>query len=625
MSAIVNGIVDGLVWMIHLCYDLCHNYWIAIFLFTVLTKVVLLPLSIWVQKNSIKTVRMQPEMNQIKAVYMGNQDAISEEQYKLFKKEGYNPFADLIPLFVQLALLMGVVEAVKRGTTLTDIPVRTGGVTLLVPLFAALSAFFMCYVQNKINVLQSEQGLVNKYGTMVFSVVLSLYLGFFVSIGVGSYWCFSNVLSVVQLILLNIWINPKNYIDYEALEASKEELKRAKLFMASGQKKDRQNPYRKREKEDYKRFLKASGKKIVFYSEKNGFYKYYRNIIEEIVKRTNIVIHYITSDPLDEVFQMESVQFKPYYIGENRMIVLMMKMETDLMVMTTPDLENFQLKRSYVKKDIEYIYVPHDVNSSNLTFHKNALDHFDTIFTSGFKNKEVIKERDEKYALPSKKLVEWGSGVIDNMTESYLELSKEKKAGKKTILIAPSWQKDNIFDSCIEEMLDELIQTDYQVIVRPHPQYVRHFEGRVDLLAEKYKKDGVEFQKDFSSNKTVYMADLLVTDWSSISLEYAFSTLKPVLFINTPMKVVNGDYQELSTVPIDIELRDQVGISLELDRVGAKVVSAVDRLLFDQQFSPQSMQGLKEKYLYHPGESGKIGAKYMIQRLVDRSGKKEGK
>ena len=625
MSAIVNGIVDGLVWMIHLCYDLCHNYWIAIFLFTVLTKVVLLPLSIWVQKNSIKTVRMQPEMNQIKAVYMGNQDAISEEQYKLFKKEGYNPFADLIPLFVQLALLMGVVEAVKRGTTLTDIPVRTGGVTLLVPLFAALSAFFMCYVQNKINVLQSEQGLVNKYGTMVFSVVLSLYLGFFVSIGVGSYWCFSNVLSVVQLILLNIWINPKNYIDYEALEASKEELKRAKLFMASGQKKDRQNPYRKREKEDYKRFLKASGKKIVFYSEKNGFYKYYRNIIEEIVKRTNIVIHYITSDPLDEVFQMESVQFKPYYIGENRMIVLMMKMETDLMVMTTPDLENFQLKRSYVKKDIEYIYVPHDVNSSNLTFHKNALDHFDTIFTSGFKNKEEIKEREEKYALPSKKLVEWGSGVIDNMTESYLELSKEKKAGKKTILIAPSWQKDNIFDSCIEEMLDELIQTDYQVIVRPHPQYVRHFEGRVDLLAEKYKKDGVEFQKDFSSNKTVYMADLLVTDWSSISLEYDFSTLKPVLFINTPMKVVNGDYQELSTVPIDIELRDQVGISLELDRVGAKVVSAVDRLLFDQQFSPQSMQGLKEKYLYHPGESGKIGAKYMIQRLVDRSGKKEGK
>lgn len=623
MSAIINGIVNGLVWLIGLCYSLCHNYWIAIFLFTVLTKVILLPLSIWVQKNSIKTVRMQPEMNHIKAAYMGNQDAISEEQYKLFKREKYNPFADLIPLFVQLALLMGVVEAVKRGTTLTDIPVKAGGMTLLVPLFAALSAFFMCFVQNKINVLQSEQGLLNKYGTMIFSVALSLYLGFFVSVGVGSYWCFSNILSVVQLVLLNIWINPKNFIDYEALEASKEELKNAKLFMASGQKKDRQNPYRKREKEDYKRFLNTAGKKIVFYSEKNGFYKYYRNIIEEIIKRTNIVIHYISSDPLDEVFQMESDQFKTYYIGENRMIVLMMKMETDLMVMTTPDLETFQLKRSYVKKDIEYIYVPHDVNSSNLTFHKNALDHFDTIFTSGFKNKEEIKEREEKYGLPSKNLVEWGSGVIDNMTESYKEMSEEGKPGeKKTVLIAPSWQKDNILDSCIEEMLDKFVRTDYRIIVRPHPQYVRHFEGRVDSLAEKYQGYGVEFQKDFSSNKTVYMADLLVTDWSSISLEYAFSTLKPVLFINTPMKVVNEDYQELSTVPIDIELRDKVGISLAMDSVGEEVVSAVDRLLGDQQFSKESMQELKERYLYHQGESGKIGAKYMIQRLVERSGKK---
>ena len=370
--------------------------------------------------------------------------------------------------------------------------------------------------------------------------------------------------------------------------------------------------------------MNISGKKIVFYSEKNGFYKYYRNIIEEIIKRTNIVIHYISSDPLDEVFQMEGDQFKTYYIGENRMIVLMMKMETDLMVMTTPDLENFQLKRSYVKKDIEYIYVPHDVNSSNLTFHKNALDHFDTIFTSGFKNKEELKEREEKYNLPSKNLVEWGSSVIDNMTESYMEMSRGgKNEEKKTILIAPSWQKDNILDSCIEEMLDRLVQTDYQVIVRPHPQYVRHFEGRVDSLAEKYKGYGVEFQKDFSSNKTVYMADLLVTDWSSISLEYAFSTLKPVLFINTPMKVVNSDYQELSTVPIDIELRDKVGISLEMDKVGTEVVSAVDRLLYDRQFSKESMQELKGLYLYHPGESGKVGAKYMIQRLVERSGKKE--
>lgn len=618
MSTVIDAIVNGLIWLINGCYAICHNYWIAIFIFTFLTKVILLPLSVWVQKNSIKTVRMQPEMNHIKAAYFGNQEMISEEQYKLFKREKYSPFLDLIPLFVQLALLMGVVEAVKRGTDLTAIPFETLGMTLIVPIIAALSAFFMCYVQNKINVLQAEQGALNQYGTMIFSVALSLYLGFFVSIGVGSYWIFSNLLSILQLVVLNIWINPKKYIDYQALEKSKEELKQARATMAPQKKEDRKNPYRQREKADYKRFINNTGKKIVFYSEKNGFYKYYRNIIEEIIKRTNIVVHYITSDPHDEVFSMESEQFIPYYIGENRMIILMMKMETDIMVLTTPDLDNFQLKRSYVKKDIEYIYVPHDVNSANLTFHKDALDHFNTIFASGPKNKEELLEREEKYGLPKKKIVEWGSGVIDNMTASY----EETVNPKKIILIAPSWQKDNILDSCVENMLDQLCKTDYKIIVRPHPQYVKHFEAKIDALKAKYEKLGVEVQKDFTSNQTVYTADLLVTDWSSIAFEYAFSTLKPVLFINTPMKIVNAEYKELASVPIDIELRDKIGISLkenELDRIN----ETVHDLLFDSRFSKDSLYQLKEHYLYNPGKSGVVGAKYMISRLVEISEHKE--
>lgn len=618
MSAIVNGIIDGLVWLINICYRICANYWIALFAFTFLTKVILLPLSVWVQKNSIKTVRMQPEMNHIKAVYWGNPDMISEEQYKLFKREKYSPFVDLIPLFVQLALLMGVVEAVKKGTPLTEIPVQAGGVTLVVPVLAAVSAFVMCYVQNKINVLQAEQGAWNQYGTMIFSVLLSLYLGFFVSVGVGIYWTYSNLLSVMQLVVLNMWINPKKYIDYEALERSKEELRKTQEFMTAGRKEEKKSPYRKKEAEDYKRFLKVSGKKIVFYSEKNGFYKYYKNIIEEIIRRTNIVIHYITSDPEDEVFGMESEQFKPYYIGDKRLIVLMMKMETKIMVMTTPDLENYQLKKSYVQKDIEYIYVPHDVNSANLTFHENALDHFDTIFASGFKNKEEIQEREKKYALPQKNIVEWGSSVIDNMTKAYEEMPSE--AEKKTLLIAPSWQKDNILDSCIEEMLDQMIKLPYRVIVRPHPQYVRHFESRIDALSRKYEKSNVEFQKDFSSNKTVYTADLLVTDWSSIAFEYSFSTLKPVLFINTPMKVVNPNYQEITCTPIDIELRDKIGISLEETEFD-KLCTAVEKLLYDNQFSTESIETLKNKYIYNVGTSGKVGAQYIIDRLVQMQGK----
>lgn len=121
---------------------------------------------------------------------------------------------------------------------------------------------------------------------------------------------------------------------------------------------------------------------------------------------------------------------------------------------------------------------------------------------------------------------------------------------------------------------------------------------------------------DFSSNKTVYTADLLVTDWSSIAFEYAFSTLKPVLFINTPMKVVNPNYKELTSVPVDIELRDKVGISLEENELDG-LRPAVEKLLFDNQFSRDSLRRMKEQYIYNVGNSGKVGAEYIINRLVE--------
>ena len=90
-------------------------------------------------------------------------------------------------------------------------------------------------------------------------------------------------------------------------------------------------------------------------------YKYFQNVIETILRKTDIVIHYITSDPKDEVFALANDNFHVYYIGENKLIVLMMKMEADIVCMTMPDLHKYHIKRSMVKNDIEYVYMDHGV------------------------------------------------------------------------------------------------------------------------------------------------------------------------------------------------------------------------------------------------------------------------
>ena len=552
-----------------------------------------------------------------------------------FIREHYQPLADLIPLALQLVLLMGVIDVINdpvrhifrtgAGTLntvagsmdLSSIPAETGGITFIIPLIAALSAWFMCFIQNRVNVLQSEQSKLNQYGTMVLSIGLSLYLGFFVKTGVGVYWTCSNLLSVAQLYLLNIIMDPRKHIDYDALEKSRKELAESSAFHKSAKRKlFEKNPYGKREKSDYKRFFKDYEMQIVFYSEKNGFYKYYQNIIEALLEKTNVVINYISSDPEDRVFQMESDRFRTFYIGEHKLIILMMKLEADLVVMTTPDLENYHLKRSLVRKDNEYIYVPHDVNSPNLTFHKDALDHFDTIFSSGFLCTEEIRKREQLYHLPEKKIVEWGSGVIDNMISAYESMEKRQKEVKE-ILIAPSWQKDNILSFCIEGILDHLEGMGYKIIIRPHPQFVRHEGERLEYLRQKYhmdSRDDMELQTDFSSNTTVYEADLVITDWSSIAFEYSFATLKPSLFINTPMKIMNEDYKELGITPIDIELRSKIGKSVDPDKL-QELPGVVQELLSSNQFSADSLKRIREKYIYNIGSSSHAGVDYIMERL----------
>ena len=110
-------------------------------------------------------------------------------------------------------------------------------------------------------------------------------------------------------------------------------------------------------------------KHLVFYSESSGFYKYYQGIIEWLLAHTNLTIHYITSDPEDQIFALAEKEDKirAYYIGEKRLITLMMKMDADVVVMTMPDIENFHIKRSYIRKDMEYIYIPHCMDSLNMT------------------------------------------------------------------------------------------------------------------------------------------------------------------------------------------------------------------------------------------------------------------
>lgn len=697
METLINIIALPLGWIMEFCYRFLGNYGIAIIIFTLFTKIILLPISVWVQKNSIKMIQMQPEINRMKAKYYGDPDTIADKESQLYKKYKYNPLSSLVPLLIQIVLLMGVVEVIYKpfnylfelptelitsinriasqitgvamevssiqleavgciknpeyfdqfvalqgsvasvdvlavleqiknfdlyflGINLSYTPSIVLGITIVVPIIAGLSSYLLCVAQNKSNVLQAEQSKASQWGMLVLSVGLSLYLGFFVPAGIALYWVASNIFAIIQLYALNAVIPPKKYVDYEALESSREELA---TLEALAEKKSlfAKDPNAKREKEDYKRFFSIQNKHLVFYSESSGFYKYYAEIIEYLLKKTTVSIHYITNDPNDVIFEKakEQPRLKPYYIGVKKMITLMMKLEANIVVMTTPDLDNFYIKRSMMQKDIEYIFVPHDPSSMHMGFREHSLDNFDTIFCTGPHIAEEVRATEKVYNTKEKVLVEYGYPLIEKLMKSCENLEKRVE-GRRQILIAPSWQEDNLVDSCIEDLIDSVYSEENKIIVRPHPEYMKRYSAKMNGLVEKYNDkigDGLVFELDFSSNASVYSSDVLVTDWSGIGTEFAFATLKPVIFINTKMKMENENYEKIGIVPQEIRLRSVLGVALEKEEIKEKFANTVEELLLNKDFSAK-IKDERERYFYNYGSEGEEGAKYIISRLIHK-------
>ena len=413
-------------------------------------------------------------------------------------------------------------------------------------------------------------------------------------------------------------MNPKKHIDYAELEASKAELEKISSIGGTNSPKRGSELY-KREKADCKRFFSIENKHLVIYAENGGFYKYFERIIKYLLNNSNIIVHYITSDPNDNVFnlQKENKNFRAYFIGEKKMVTVFMKMDADIVLMTTPDLETYYYKRSYVKKDIEYIYTVHGPMSTHMVMNKGCLDHFDTIFCVGDFQIPEIRKQEELYNLPKKELVVCGYGFLETLQERY-DASEKHTNGTPKILIAPSWQEDNILDSCIDNLLDALLGKGYNVVVRPHPEYKKRYPNRLDAIVERYSgydKGDLSFELDFSGSESIYNSDIVITDWSSTCFEFSYVTLKPCIFIDTPPKIYNKDYKEIGIEPLELKLRNLIGKRFAPNEFDS-LSDTIDKMLVSKAEYTDKIREIRTKYVANYGKSGEIAGKYIINKLI---------
>lgn len=98
-------------------YSVVKNYGISLIIFTILAKLLLLPLNINQQKMNFKQKALAPKLEKLKKSYMNNPQKLQEEQMKLYTEHNINPMAGCLPLLIQLPILYGILDVVYRPLT----------------------------------------------------------------------------------------------------------------------------------------------------------------------------------------------------------------------------------------------------------------------------------------------------------------------------------------------------------------------------------------------------------------------------------------------------------------------------------------------------------------------------
>ena len=105
----------------------------------------------------------------------------------------------------------------------------------------------------------------------------------------------------------------------------------------------------------------------------------------------------------------------------------------------------------------------------------------------------------------------------------------------------------------------------------------------------------------------------MISDWSGISLEYAFTFERPVLYIDVPKKELNDEVDKISLIPIEISIRNKIGYLINPKNLETvpKIISEIDN-----ESRTEQIREIRSKTVFNIGKSAKIGAEY-IEKILE--------
>ena len=149
-------------------------------------------------------------------------------------------------------------------------------------------------------------------------------------------------------------------------------------------------------------------------------------------------------------------------------------------------------------------------------------------------------------------------------------------------------------------------------MVRPHPQFFHSLypNGRVavESLMKRFESDDrVSFELSISNQNSFYSANLMISDWSGAAFEYALGTLRPVLFIDTPQKLFNEEWQAVGLPAFEAGMRSEVGRVVGPDDLTA-IGQIAGSMIEDGSATYDRLSDMRSRLVFNFGASAIVGA-----------------
>ena len=362
--------------------------------------------------------------------------------------------------------------------------------------------------------------------------------------------------------------------------------------------------------------LSEKERSIVFYAENRASINHFKLLISELTEEKNLQICYVTSIKNDPILSSKNKNIITFYIGDGTTRTkFFLTLKAKILIMDMPDLQTFHIKRSKVYP-VHYVYIFHSMFSTHSYLRKGALDNYDTIFCVGKHHEKEIRATEERYGLKEKKLIKYGFGRLDMLLQEKQKFQNTYTEDKNLILITPTYGEKNLLQICGKELIEILLKAGFTVMLRPHYRIFKDSKKLINSIIENFgNHSNFILEKGIIPSDKFHNSKCLISDWSGISLEYAFTFERPVLFIDTPKKILNPDSGDITMEPIEISIREKIGHVVSTNNL--EKIPEIIKNLENENLMSEQIRKIRSDTVYNIGNSAKIGAE-IIEKIYRR-------